>query len=123
MEIERDFHEKFGRISKILYLVKSPKAIFRCCTEIIWDVENIDKYQENAFYFRLTGKKKLYELVEGKDGIKYNNKFEVIYWFTRLWRIFSHCNKDKLFTINDAKEVWIWLNIFEQIKILLYIKN
>ena len=53
-----DFHRKCDGISKTLCVVKSPKAIFGGYTEATWEGENLDKYDENAFCFRLTDKKK-----------------------------------------------------------------
>ena len=78
----RDFHEKVEGISKTLCVVKSPNAIFGGYTEATWDGDNVDKFDENAFCFRLTGKKKIYELVEGKDAIGCNKKYGPIFRYT-----------------------------------------
>ena len=77
-----DFHKKVDEISKTLVVVKSPKAIFGGYTEATWDGENLDKYDENAFCFRLTDKMKIYELVEGKDAIGCNPKYGPIFRYT-----------------------------------------
>ena len=77
-----DFHNKVDGISKTLCVVKSPKAIFGGYTEATWDGDNLDKYDENAFCFRLTDKMKLYELVEGKDAIGCNPQYGPIFRFT-----------------------------------------
>ena len=78
----RDFHQNVDGISKTLCVIKSPNAIFGGYTEATWDGDNIDKYDENAFCFRLTGKKKTYELVEGKDAIGCNTKYGPIFRYT-----------------------------------------
>ena len=77
-----NFHKKVDGISKTLCVVKSPKAIFGGYTEATWDGDNLDKYDENAFCFRLTDKMKIYELVEGKDAIGCNPKYGPIFRFT-----------------------------------------
>lgn len=77
-----DFHKKVDPISKTLCVVKSPKAIFGGYTEATWDGDNLDKYDENAFCFRLTDKMKIYELVEGKDAIGCNPKYGPIFRYT-----------------------------------------
>ena len=77
-----NFHKKVDGISKTLCVVKSPKAIFGGYTEATWDGDNLDKYDENAFCFRLTDKMKIYELVEGKDAIGCNPKYGPIFRYT-----------------------------------------
>ena len=77
-----DFHKKVDGISKTLCVVKSPKAIFGGYIEATWDGDNVDKYDENAFCFRLTDKMKIYELVEGKDAIGCNPKYGPVFRYT-----------------------------------------
>ena len=77
-----DFHNKVDKIQKTLCVVKSQKALFGGYTEATWEGVNVDKFDENAFCFRLSGKKKIYEKVEGEDAIGCNVEYGPIFRYT-----------------------------------------
>ena len=77
-----DFHNKCDPYSKTLCVIKSQNAIFGGYTEATWDGVNEDKFDENAFCFRLTGEKKIYEKVEGENAIGANVEYGPIFRYT-----------------------------------------